>query len=106
MAVGWFAGWPTPSEGPTNVFHALFYSHLSQLRFQMSHVLGGSVILGGHMPSATTITNYTTMDVSQQLAEFAASRSTDVLTRATPIDVDAGLLAAYDTTPVDADEYA
>ncbi|BEI91584.1 uncharacterized protein CcaverHIS019_0404040 [Cutaneotrichosporon cavernicola] len=44
------------------------------------------------------------MDVSQQLADFEASRSTDVLTRATPIDVDIGLLAAYDTTPVDAED--
>lgn len=45
------------------------------------------------------------MDVSQQLADFAATRTNEALTRATPIDVDAGLLAAYDTTPVDAVEY-
>ncbi|GMK58748.1 hypothetical protein CspeluHIS016_0601900 [Cutaneotrichosporon spelunceum] len=45
------------------------------------------------------------MDVSQQLADFEASRHTDVLARATPIDLDIGLLAAYDTTPVDAEEY-
>lgn len=48
----------------------------------------------------------TTMDVSQQLAEYEASKANDVLERATPIEVDAGLLAAYDTTPVDASEYA
>lgn len=46
------------------------------------------------------------MDVSQQLAEYEASKANDVLERATPIEVDAGLLAAYDTTPVDASEYA
>ncbi|KAL1407220.1 Rhodanese-related sulfurtransferase [Vanrija albida] len=45
------------------------------------------------------------MDVSQQLAEYEASKTIDTLARATPIDTDAGLLAAYDTTPVDADEY-
>ncbi|TXT07308.1 hypothetical protein VHUM_03478 [Vanrija humicola] len=45
------------------------------------------------------------MDVSQQLAEYEASKTIDTLARATPVDIDAGLLAAYDTTPVDADEY-
>lgn len=29
----------------------------------------------------------------------------NVLERETPVEIDAGLLAAYDTTPVDADEY-
>lgn len=46
------------------------------------------------------------MDVSQQLADFEAAHRVDVLPRATPIDVDVGLLAAYDTTPVDAEEYS
>lgn len=45
------------------------------------------------------------MDVSQQLAEYAASRTAEVLPRETPIEVDTGLLAAYDTTPIDAEEY-
>lgn len=56
------------------------------------------------------------MDVSKQLADYAAAqyvvplgstdtRTGDVLERATPVEIDAGLLAAYDTTPVDASEY-
>lgn len=33
------------------------------------------------------------------------SRTIDTLARATPVELDTGLLAAYDTVPVDADEY-
>ncbi|WWD22607.1 hypothetical protein CI109_107100 [Kwoniella shandongensis] len=46
------------------------------------------------------------MDVTQELADFAAANSTAVLDRANPIITDAGLLAAFDNTPVDPEEYA
>ncbi|WWC90300.1 uncharacterized protein L201_005233 [Kwoniella dendrophila CBS 6074] len=45
------------------------------------------------------------MDVSQQLADYATANSTAVLNRTTPVITDAGLLAAFDNTPVDAEEY-
>ncbi|WVW81170.1 hypothetical protein I302_103161 [Kwoniella bestiolae CBS 10118] len=45
------------------------------------------------------------MDVTQQLADYAAATTTAVLDRPNPIITDAGLLAAFDNTPVDADEY-
>ncbi|WVQ84207.1 hypothetical protein IAT38_006358 [Cryptococcus sp. DSM 104549] len=45
------------------------------------------------------------MDVSQQLADYAAANTTAVLERPNPVVTDAGLLAAFDNTPVDAEEY-
>ncbi|WWC67395.1 uncharacterized protein I206_101303 [Kwoniella pini CBS 10737] len=45
------------------------------------------------------------MDVTSELANYAAANSTTVLNRATPIITDAGLLAAFDNTPVDPEEY-
>ncbi|WWC57501.1 uncharacterized protein I303_100033 [Kwoniella dejecticola CBS 10117] len=45
------------------------------------------------------------MDVAQELANYAAANSTATLDRATPIISDAGLLAAFDNSPVDSDEY-
>ncbi|WVF67016.1 hypothetical protein IAT40_001759 [Kwoniella sp. CBS 6097] len=46
------------------------------------------------------------MDVTQELADFAAANTTAVLQRANPVVTDPGLLAAFDNTPVDAEEYS
>ncbi|WVR03022.1 hypothetical protein IAU60_000011 [Kwoniella sp. DSM 27419] len=46
------------------------------------------------------------MDVSQELANYAAANSTSVLDRPNPVVSDLGLLAAFDNTPVDAEAYA
>ncbi|WVQ94600.1 hypothetical protein IAU59_001680 [Kwoniella sp. CBS 9459] len=46
------------------------------------------------------------MDVTQELADFAAANTTAVLQRANPVITDPGLLAAFDNTPVDAEEYS
>ncbi|KAK6904607.1 hypothetical protein I203_105423 [Kwoniella mangroviensis CBS 8507] len=45
------------------------------------------------------------MDVAKELADYAAANTTAVLDRPNPIITDAGLLAAFDNTPVDAYEY-
>ncbi|WRT63136.1 uncharacterized protein IL334_000039 [Kwoniella shivajii] len=46
------------------------------------------------------------MDVTQELETFAAANSTAILERLNPVVTDAGLLAAFDNTPVDAEEYS
>ncbi|KAL7420420.1 Rhodanese-related sulfurtransferase [Cryptotrichosporon argae] len=45
------------------------------------------------------------MDVSADLQAYA-DRTSSALDRAVPVETDAGLLAAFDTAPVDASEYA
>ncbi|ORX35158.1 ribosome biogenesis regulatory protein-domain-containing protein [Kockovaella imperatae] len=46
------------------------------------------------------------MDVSQDLADYAAKHSSNLLARPQPADVDLGYLAAFDTTPTDAELYS
>ncbi|ORY26967.1 ribosome biogenesis regulatory protein-domain-containing protein [Naematelia encephala] len=46
------------------------------------------------------------MDVSQELADYAAKHTTQVLERSQPVQVDMGLLAAFDNTPIDPSEYS
>ncbi|GFZ44455.1 hypothetical protein JCM24511_02177 [Saitozyma sp. JCM 24511] len=46
------------------------------------------------------------MDVSKELQEYAEKHTTATIERAVPVEVDAGLLAAFDTTPVDAEAYS
>ncbi|RSH84067.1 Rhodanese- sulfurtransferase [Saitozyma podzolica] len=46
------------------------------------------------------------MDVSKELQEYAENHTTATIERAVPVEVDAGLLAAFDTTPVEAEAYS
>ncbi|KAK1921142.1 ribosome biogenesis-related protein [Papiliotrema laurentii] len=46
------------------------------------------------------------MDVSQDLAEYAAKHTTSLLDRPEPAQVDLGLLAAFDNTPTDPEAYS
>lgn len=45
------------------------------------------------------------MDVSQDLADYAAKNTSNLLERSQPVQVDLGLLAGFDNTPVDPEAY-
>ncbi|KAK4685897.1 regulator of ribosome biosynthesis, partial [Tremellales sp. Uapishka_1] len=46
------------------------------------------------------------MDVTQDLADYAAKHTSAILERGVPVEVDAGLLAAFDNTPIDVEAYS